>query len=90
MTHAGTNTTLSAWFQRATHKLADIKGASSSTKADRNPTSVSSPFDVKTMTAQQTATRAVAVFCGSSTGNQPAFLNAAKCTSYSHRDLLNL
>ncbi|RDX52748.1 hypothetical protein OH76DRAFT_1344368 [Lentinus brumalis] len=30
------------------------------------------------MTAQQTATRAVAVFCGSSTGNQPAFLNAAK------------
>ncbi|TFK87914.1 hypothetical protein K466DRAFT_615416 [Polyporus arcularius HHB13444] len=30
------------------------------------------------MTAQQTQTRAVAVFCGSSTGNQPAFLNAAK------------
>ncbi|KAI0694162.1 hypothetical protein C8T65DRAFT_585234 [Cerioporus squamosus] len=30
------------------------------------------------MTAQQAATRAVTVFCGSSTGNQPAFVNAAK------------
>ncbi|RPD59202.1 hypothetical protein L227DRAFT_586761 [Lentinus tigrinus ALCF2SS1-6] len=82
MTHAGTNTTLSAWFQRATHKLADIKGASTSSllaKPDYKPSSISSPFNVKSssMTVQQAAARAVAVFCGSSTGNQPAFLHAA-------------
>ena len=77
------NTTLSAWFQRAKHKFLGIKGVFSSTNADREPSPVSAPFNVKisSMTVQQEATRAVAVFCGSSTGNQPAFLDAAKCTS---------
>ncbi|KAI0373261.1 hypothetical protein BV20DRAFT_1104084 [Pilatotrama ljubarskyi] len=67
---------LSSWFQRGpTRKKTCARDARTAA------VNISSPFDVKfNMTAQQTdpETRAVAVFCGSSTGKSPAFINAAK------------
>lgn len=66
---------LISWFQRGT--------ASQNAGGKLNaPSTISSPFN-STMTASaqkpEEQSRAVAVFCGSSKGKQPAFAAAAKC-----------
>lgn len=70
---------LSAWFRRATGRQDDIKAGSFSSRAPISETSPPYKIAFAAMPIQQAQTRAVTVFCGSSSGNQPAFAKAARC-----------
>ncbi|KAI0831700.1 hypothetical protein BC628DRAFT_1407337 [Trametes gibbosa] len=78
------NSWLSSWFQRGTASqnlgAAGQRSLCSKTKATTAST-ISAPFDIQppmTVNSQKLESRAVAVFCGSSTGREPAFAAAAK------------
>ncbi|KAL1947322.1 hypothetical protein VTO73DRAFT_14283 [Trametes versicolor] len=67
---------LSSWFQRGR----GTRSPENLHARDSKATNISSPFNVMTVDTQKTGpeTRAVTVFCGSSTGKSPAFIAAAK------------
>ncbi|KAI0713486.1 hypothetical protein C8Q76DRAFT_796449 [Earliella scabrosa] len=79
MTHSGDGSSIAfiAWCKRAMGKSRGIKGTRS--PSSKEPASISSPFNVSiAMSAQNSEpTRAVTVFCGSSSGTNPAFEKAA-------------
>ncbi|KAH9890609.1 hypothetical protein C8Q73DRAFT_704980 [Cubamyces lactineus] len=81
MTH-GSLRTLSSWFQQGSTTRKRTKARATQRTGTTSPNAaidISAPFNVA-MTFQKTEpeTRAVAVFCGSSAGNSPAFKKAAE------------